>query len=87
VDIRLKLADACRDKGEHAEALAQFEEILRINPNYIPGRVHYGIALYSAGKKNEAIREWESVLQRNPGNRSAEMYLNLVRDAGKGGES
>jgi tetratricopeptide (TPR) repeat protein len=84
VDIRLKLADACRDKGDHAEALAQFEEILRINPNYVPGRVHYGIALYSAGRRGDAIKAWEDVLQRNPGNKSAEMYLNLVREPAKG---
>ena len=83
VDIRLKLADACRDKGDHAESLAQFDEILKINPNYLPGRVHYGIALYSAGRKEDAVKCWEDVLERNPGNRSAEMYLNLVKDNAK----
>ncbi len=80
VDIRLKLADACRDRGDHAESLAQFDEILKINPNYLPGRVHYGIALYSAGRREDAVKCWEDVLERNPGNRSAEMYLNLVKD-------
>jgi tetratricopeptide (TPR) repeat protein len=83
VDIRLKLADACRDKGDFPESLAQFEEILRLSPNYALGRVHYGIALYSSGRKEEAIREWERVLQQNPGHKSAEMYLNLVREPGK----
>ncbi len=85
-DIRMKLADACRDKGDHPEALAQFEEILRINPNYLPGRIHYGIALYSAGHKTDAVRVWEDVLATYPGNRSAEMYLNLVKDTVKGAE-
>lgn len=83
VDIRMKLADACRDKGDHTEAIAQFEEILRINPNYVPGRVHYGITLYSAGRKAEAQKTWEEVLARHPGNRSAEMYLNLAKDTGR----
>lgn len=83
VDIRLKLADALRDQGEHAEALKEFEAILKANPNYLPGRVHYGITLYSAGRKADAIAIWEDVLARNPGNKSAEMYLSLVRDMGK----
>lgn len=84
VDIRLKLGDAHRDKGDHAESLAQFEEILRINPNYLPGRVHYGIALFSAGRREDAVKTWQDVLQRSPGNKSAEMYLNLVKDTTKG---
>jgi tetratricopeptide (TPR) repeat protein len=84
VDIRLKLADACRDSGDTSGALAELEEILKGNPNYLPGRVHYGIALYSAGRKDEAIKAWEEVLSRNPGNKSAEMYLKLVKDSGKG---
>jgi hypothetical protein len=29
------------------------------------------------------VKTWEDVLARNPGNRSAEMYLSLVRDVGK----
>lgn len=83
VDIRLKLADALRDTGDHASALAEFEAILKANPNYLPGRVHYGITLYSAGRRADAIAIWEDVLARNPGNKSAEMYLSLVRDMGK----
>lgn len=82
VDIRLKLGDALRDDGQHASAVTEFEEILRINPSYLPGRIHHGIALYSAGRKSEAVTAWEEVLSRSPGNRSAEMYLNLVKDAG-----
>ncbi len=82
VDVRLKLAQALRDRGDHAEALKEFEEILRISPNYLPGRVHYGVTLYSAGRRAEAIQVWEEVLGLNPGNKSAEMYLNLVRDMG-----
>ncbi len=82
VDIRLKLANALRDLNQHDESLKEFEEILRQNPNYLPGRVHYGITLYAAGRRSDAITVWEDVLGRNPGNKSAEMYLSLVRDMG-----
>jgi TolA-binding protein len=44
--------------------------------------VHYGITLYAAGRRADAITVWEDVLGRNPGNKSAEMYLSLVRDMG-----
>lgn len=83
-DIRLKMADAQRDMGEVAAALATFEEIIRQHPNFLPGRVHFGISLYSAGRKADAVRVWEEVLAKDPGNKSAEMYLNLVREPGTG---
>ncbi|MGV3621995.1 MAG: tetratricopeptide repeat protein [Archangium sp.] len=84
VDIRLKLANVLRDLNQHEESLKESEEILRQNPNYLPGRVHYGITLYAAGRRSDAIMVWEDVLGRNPGNKSAEMYLSLVRDMGTG---
>lgn len=80
VDIRLKLANALRDLHDYQAALDEFEAILKLSPGYLPGRVNYGITLYAAGRRAEAIVVWEDVLSRSPGNKSAEMYLNLVRD-------
>jgi tetratricopeptide (TPR) repeat protein len=87
VDIRLKLANACRDRGDTAEAIRQLEELIHLNPNYLPGRINYGVALYSAGRIADASRVWEEVLAKSPDNKSAAMYLNLVKDSGKGGGS
>jgi tetratricopeptide (TPR) repeat protein len=87
VDIRTKLADVLRDLGDADGSLQEFKTLLEMNPNYTPGRVHYGIALYSAGRKAEAVAVWEDVLARHPGNSSAEMYLNLVRESAQGAES
>jgi tetratricopeptide (TPR) repeat protein len=84
VDIRTQLADVLRDLGDTEGALREFEEVLRCNPNYLPGRVHFGITLYSAGRKADAIAVWEDVLARHPGNKSAEMYLNLVKETPEG---
>jgi tetratricopeptide (TPR) repeat protein len=80
VDVRLKLANVLRDLHDYPSALGEFEALLSQAPNYVLGRVHYGITLYAAGKREEAVAVWEDVLGRNPGNKSAEMYLNLVRD-------
>lgn len=87
VDIRLKLANVLRDLKQHDESLKESEEILRLNPNYLPGRIHYGITLFAAGRRSDAISVWEDVLGRSPGNKSAEMYLNLVRDMGPNKEA
>ncbi len=84
VDIRIKLGDALRDAGRHSEALKEFEQAIEQNPSFMPGRIHYGIALYSAGQRAEAVRVWEDVLGRDPNNKSARMYLNLVKEPGKG---
>ena len=81
--------DAYQKAKQPTLARQQLERVLKINPNYLPGRVHYGIGLYSAGRKADAVKTWEEVLEKNPGNRSAEMYLNLVREGHppKGAES
>lgn len=89
VDIRLKLGDACRDAGDLEGALREYAQLIEQAPQFVQGRIHYGIALYSSGRKDEAVRVWEDVLQRSPGNKSAEMYLRLVRgdasaDGGQG---
>lgn len=82
VDLRLKLADAHRDSGDLPAAIKEYEEMFKINATYIPGRLHYGVALHSAGRKAEAIKTWEDVLSKSPGNKTAEMYLSMARDAG-----
>ena len=43
--------------------------------------------LFAAGRRSDAISVWEDVLGRSPGNKSAEMYLNLVRDMGPNKEA
>jgi tetratricopeptide (TPR) repeat protein len=87
VDLRLKLADALRDAGRLDEALAELAAILELKPQFTRARVHLGVALYSAGRREEAIRAWEEALARSPGNRSAEMYLQLMSAAPPAGES
>jgi len=78
VDIRLKLANAYMDGGELEMALEQFGHIFRMQPDYFPARVRYGLALYSLNRKAEARAAWEYVLQKNPNHRVAKMYMNLV---------
>jgi tetratricopeptide (TPR) repeat protein len=80
VDIRVKLANTYREKGEKDTAVRELQEAVRINANYLPAHVALGVALYSVGRRDEAVACWEGVLQRSPGNKQAEMYLSLVRE-------
>lgn len=80
VDVRLKLANALRELGDLEGARRELEELSRQKPEFVPGQIQYGIVLLSAGRKAEAIAVWEGVLAREPGNRSATMYLSLVRE-------
>jgi tetratricopeptide (TPR) repeat protein len=83
VDIRLKLGNTLRDAGQPGEAVRELSRVVEEKPEFVPGRIHLGLALYSAGRSAEAVGVWEDVLARSPGNRSAEMYLRLVRDPAK----
>lgn len=84
VDIRMKLAGALRDKGDKEEAVDELRRVVETRPTWLEGHIALGVALYSAGHIEEATGLWESVLDRAPGNRTAEMYLALVRGAADG---
>lgn len=79
VDIRMKLAGAMRDAGKKDEAIAELEAAVESKTSYLPARVALGVALYSAGREEDAVKTWEEVLSQSPANKSAEMYLKLVR--------
>jgi hypothetical protein len=38
------------------------------------------VTLYSLGRRDEAIAEWESILEVDPAERRASAYLRMVRD-------
>jgi tetratricopeptide (TPR) repeat protein len=87
LDIRMKRANALRDNGQLVEALAELEAVLERNPAFVAARVQYGLVLYGAGRREDAVRVWEEALAHSPGNRSVEMYLKLVKDVSEKGRS
>jgi tetratricopeptide (TPR) repeat protein len=82
VDIRTKLANACRDQGEIDAAIQHYREVETMNPSYVPARVQLGVALFRRGNIDEARRELEQVLTLDPSNRSARFYLKMINDGG-----
>ena len=78
-DLRVRLGNVYRDMGVHA-AIAEFEHAKRIRPDYAPARIHLGVTLFSLGRPDAAIAEWQSVLATDPTNKSAQLYIRMVSD-------
>jgi tetratricopeptide (TPR) repeat protein len=78
VDLRAKLAGALRDAGDRDQAIAEYEEVVRQAPSFVPARLNLGLSLYAAGRKDDAVAHWRKVLEISPGNRNAEMYLQIA---------
>ena len=82
-DIRTRLGKLYRDLGETESAMHEFGEAKRSRPGYTLARVQLGITLLALGKREDAIAEWKAVLDVDPQDRSASMYLRMVQGAGE----
>jgi tetratricopeptide (TPR) repeat protein len=80
VDLRVRLGNVYRDMGQHHSAIVEFEQAKQLKPEFLPARVSLGVVLFSLDRKDEAVREWEEVLARDPRNKSAALYLRMVKD-------
>jgi tetratricopeptide (TPR) repeat protein len=78
-DLRTRLAVLYRDNGQPARAREQLELARASNPTYAQARVLLGVTLLSAGELEAAEAEFSTVLDQDPDNKGAQMYLKLVR--------
>lgn len=79
VDIRVKIGIAYKEKGLTEKAINELKEAKAINPNYPAAGINLGITYYSLSKFKQAEEEWLDVLKKHPGNKTAEMYLRLLK--------
>jgi tetratricopeptide (TPR) repeat protein len=79
-DLRTRLATVYRDMGDLQAALVELEIVRQQSPRYVPGRVGLGVTLYSLGRRDEALPEWEAALAVDPDNKAARFYLQMIRD-------
>jgi tetratricopeptide (TPR) repeat protein len=80
VDLRVALGNVYRDMGMYNAAVAEFEHAKRLRADFLPARINLGVVLYSLGRRDEAIAEWQAALDHDPANKSASLYLRMVRD-------
>ena len=82
-DIRTALGKTLREAGRREEALVELLESKRLRPKFATGIVQLGLTYYTMGRKEEALAEWRSVLEFDPGNSTAQMYVKLVNEMEK----
>jgi tetratricopeptide (TPR) repeat protein len=86
VDIRTKLGTTFREMGNIPAAVREFERVKVENPKFVGGRLHLGLSYYAQGRRAEAAAEWQEVLVMAPENKSAHMYLAMVRQPPPGSD-
>jgi protein O-mannosyl-transferase len=69
------LADALRQANRAPEAIAHYEQALRITPNYVELENNYGALLTTVGRAPEAVEHLEHAVQNRPND--AETHYNL----------
>lgn len=57
---RYSLAMALRSAGRHEEALAEFAELARRQPGYVPTYLMWGQVLQALGRAEQALRAYRS---------------------------
>ncbi|MEL6765172.1 MAG: tetratricopeptide repeat protein, partial [Cyanobacteria bacterium J06607_6] len=65
-DSYVNLGTALRLQGQFSEAIAAYQQALRLNPNFAEAQNNLGNALKEQGKFSEAIAAYRQALQLNP---------------------
>jgi len=66
------------DKERIPEAIAQFNEVLRLNPGFSDGHYNMGIALDKTGQTTEAQNQYRQALTLDPDNEQACLNLGVI---------
>jgi tetratricopeptide (TPR) repeat protein len=77
-DIRTRLGQLLKDAGQYEAALRELRKVKLDRPKYVPGRISLGVTHFKMGELNQARLEWREVLEIDPENRTAGMYLRMV---------
>jgi Tfp pilus assembly protein PilF len=52
-------------------------------PSYVPARIQLGVTLLSLGESDAAAEQWRKVLEIEPDNVRAKMYLRMMSSAAR----
>lgn len=78
VDLRTRLSQILRDFGKLDEARLELERVKEVRPGYAPARVSLGVTYLTMRDYDRARREWTAVLEADPENKTASMYVRMV---------
>jgi tetratricopeptide (TPR) repeat protein len=83
LDIRTRLGAAYRAAGDLTAAAREFERVKKENTKLVGSRLQLGMTYYAAGRFEDAAREWREVLELQPENKFAKLYLALVANGAR----
>jgi Flp pilus assembly protein TadD len=72
------LGDVLSKAGRNAEAMAQFEDAVRLNPDYPEAQDNLGVVQVAAGRLDEGIARYERALALKPDFPAAEFNLGIA---------
>jgi len=81
IEVRIKVAKVYSKKGFVSKAFDQLRTLKNEFPANIKVRVALGILYYANGNIIEAQNEWNRVLEKDPTNKEAQMYIKLSNAA------
>src|SRR5438132_479223 len=79
-----KLGDEFVRQGKLGEAIAHYQQALRIKPNFADAETNWGVALAAQGKVAEAIEHYQQALRIKPD--YAEAHYNLGNELARQGK-
>ncbi|HBB32698.1 MAG TPA: hypothetical protein DDZ80_09145 [Cyanobacteria bacterium UBA8803] len=75
-EVRFKLAKAWQLKGKVETAIANYKEVLTLQPNHIPASLKLGSLLVERGDLEDALEIYTQALELNPN--EAELHKHLI---------
>ena len=80
-NIILKIAKLHEKQGSLHASVTELKKLKEENPNYVPGLIKLGLTYYAQGLMIDALKEWEKVLDLDPKNKEALMYIQMAQKA------
>jgi tetratricopeptide (TPR) repeat protein len=77
-DLRTELGKTLREMGDLPTSIRELELVRAEHPRYAQGLIHLGLSYHAAGRRDDAAAQWKAVLEAEPDNRSAKMYLAML---------
>jgi len=72
------LGDALDRRGQTDEAIRQYQEAIRLKPDYAEAHNNLGIALVRNSQSDEAVRQFQEALRLKPGYADARKSLEIL---------